>query len=204
MCKGASLHITAGAVILLALFIFLASPLLAVSVLAAAVIHELGHYLALRALGAGVERVRISALGAEMSVVGSDGLSYGGEMLAFLAGPLVNLIAAFLLGFAGRRYEALYPAAGANLVLGIFNLLPVRPLDGGNLLWIITAWISEPFTADRIAKVVGAVTAGLLLIFGIWLTFCRAGSPFLLLASAGLLMNTLRKCACKTEENEVK
>ena len=198
MCKVNFLHISAGAVVLLALFIYLASPILAVSILFAAVCHELGHYLTLRALGAGVDCVRITALGAEMNVAGYNRLSYGNEMMAFIAGPLVNLILAFLLGFAGRRWSVLYPMAGAQLVLGVFNLLPARPLDGGNILWIVTAWISEPFTADRITGIAGPVTAGALLALGIWLTFWQGGSPFLLMAAIGLLVVNLRKYACKT------
>ena len=204
MCKANCLHVTAGAVALLALFVYLASPLLSAAVLLAAVCHELGHYLTLRALGADVNRVRISALGAEMEVAGSDHLSYGNEMMAFFAGPLINLILAFLLGYAGRWWAVLYPMAGAQLVLGIFNLLPVRPLDGGNILWIITAWISEPFTADQITKIAGFLTAGALLALGCWLTFWQGGSPFLLLAAIGLIAGNLRKYACKRKENRVK
>ena len=52
-------------------------------------------------------------------------MSYGRELAAVLAGPLANLLAAVLLGWLG------YPvSAGANAVLGAFNLLPVSPLDG--------------------------------------------------------------------------
>ena len=204
MCKADFLHITAGAVALLAMFIYLASPLLTASVLLAAVCHELGHYLTLRALGARVNRICISALGAEMLVSGSERLSYGNELLAFLAGPLVNLVLAFSLGYAGRRWAVLYPMAGAQLVLGIFNLLPIRPLDGGNIFWIITAWLSEPFTADRITGIAGSVTAAALLALGIWLTFWQGGSPFLLLAAIGLLAGQHGKYACKRAGNKVK
>ena len=139
-----------------------------------------------------------------MRVAGFERLSYGSEMLVFLAGPLMNLILAFLLGYAGHRCAVLYPMAGAQLVLGVFNLLPVRPLDGGNMFWIITAWITEPFTADRITEIVGFMTATALLALGIWLTFWLGGSPFLLVAAIGLMIGNLRKYACKTAGNRVK
>lgn len=53
-------------------------------------------------------------------------MGYGQELASALAGPLANLLAAAILGRMGCT-----TAAGANGVLCAFNLLPVRPLDGG-------------------------------------------------------------------------
>ncbi len=178
---------------LLAVFIYVASPLLAMAILLAAVCHEMGHYLTLCALGAGVTQVRISALGAEMEVEGRSRLSYGGELLATLAGPLTNLVLAFLLAQTGRWAEMLYPLAGAQLVLGCFNLLPIRPLDGSSILWIIAACLKEPFTADRVTDAVSVGAALLLAAVGVWLALWQGGSPFLLLGAVGLLAGVLRK-----------
>ena len=111
----------------------LSSPLLLSALLLAAILHELGHYWVLRRLHAQVTAIRITALGAEMQVAGR--LSYGGALLAAAAGPAVNLALALLLGYGGRLWSPLYLFAGAQLVLGVFNLLPVLPLDGGSLLW---------------------------------------------------------------------
>ena len=100
-------------------------------VLGAAALHELGHILCLRRFGAPIRRLRIGVLGAVLETGGT--MSYGRELAAVLAGPLANLLAAVLLGWLG------YPvSAGANAVLGAFNLLPVSPLDGRRiwrLLW---------------------------------------------------------------------
>lgn len=84
------------------------------------------------ARGGWVRAVRISALGAEMQVAGR--MSYGGELLAAAAGPAVNLLLAAALGLPGRWWEPLYLLAGAQAVLGCFNLLPILPLDGGRML----------------------------------------------------------------------
>ncbi len=193
MSKKVQWQITPGAIVLLAVFICAASPLLAAAILLAAVCHELGHYLTLCALGAGVCGVRISALGATMKVEGSSRLSYGEELLTILAGPLTNLLLAFLLARTGRWVESLYPLAGAQLVLGCFNLLPIRPLDGSSILWILTACLKEPFTADRVTDAV-SVGAGLLLAAGgVWLALRQGGSPFLMIGAVGLLAGVLRK-----------
>lgn len=178
--------VTPGALCLVAVFIWLASPKMAAALLLAAVCHELGHYLVLRWLGASVKHLRICIWGAEMEISGEEHLSYGGELLAVLAGPAVNLLLAITLGMAGQWAEDLYLFAGAHGVLGLFNLLPVRPLDGGAALWLVTAWLTEPFTADRAADAVSIVTGAVLLVCGI-LLLGRGGSPFLLLAATGLL-----------------
>lgn len=48
----------------------------------------------------------------------------------------MNLVLAAALGLLGRWWEPLYLLAGAQAVLGCFNLLPILPLDGGRMLWL--------------------------------------------------------------------
>lgn len=172
--------------LLLAMFITLSSPVLLAALLLAALCHELGHYLMLRRLGAVVETLRITIFGAEMRLADRPRLSYGGEMLAVAAGPVANLLLASLLAYAGQWWEAAYLFAGAQLVLGLFNLLPVRPLDGGTLLWLFLAWCSDPFVADRGARFVGVWAAAVLAIGGA-IVWYKSGSPYLLLGALGLV-----------------
>ena len=186
----AALSVSPTAPLLLALFVLLSSPLLLAALLLAAVLHELGHCLALHVLHARVTAIRISALGAEMQVAGS--LSYGGEVLAAAAGPAVNLALALVLGLGGRLWEGMYLFSGAQLVLGVFNLLPIQPLDGGSILWNLSAWLTEPYTADRVAAAVSFGMAALLTLAAaaaLWL----GGSPFLLLAAMALFVRAVRE-----------
>ena len=90
-------------------------------ILSAAALHELGHLLVLRLLGARVRELRVSVFGAEL-MTSAARLSYPGEIAAVLAGPAVNLLCALVLGGAHA-----WVAAGAHLSLCLFNLLPVRP-----------------------------------------------------------------------------
>lgn len=185
--------VSPGLPVVLIAFVLLSSPVLLAAVLLAAVCHEGGHYAALRHFGGHVSRLYLSAFGAEMDIGNTSRLSYGAEMLTVLAGPVVNLALAFALGWLGRWWEMAYVFAGANLVLGAFNLLPAPPLDGGRLLWLAAAWLTEPFTADRLTAAAGLMTSGALAAGGILLT-CRAGgSPFLLLGAVGLLITNLRQ-----------
>ena len=122
-------------------------------ILSAAALHELGHLLVLRLLGARVRELRVSVFGAEL-MTSAARLSYPGEIAAVLAGPAVNLLCALVLGGAHA-----WVAAGAHLSLCLFNLLPVRPLDGGRALYLAAAWLAGPSTAERIACWAGGTTA---------------------------------------------
>ena len=90
--------------------------------------------------------------------------------------------------------DALAVFAGANLLLGALNLLPVRPMDGGRILWLLTALFTEPYTADRVAYAVGAVASAALLVLCLYLTLTTGAGLFLLpgvlwLAIKGVLPN---------------
>lgn len=174
--------------LLLALFVLLSSPLLLGALLLAALTHELGHCAMLRWLRARVTAVRITAMGAEMRIEGR--LSYGGEILAAAAGPAVNLLLAPLLAYGGRLWEMLYLFAGTQLVLGLFNLLPILPLDGGSMLWNLLAWVTEPYTADRVMTAIGFGTAAVLTLAAVWAAW-QGGGFFFLLAALGLLWQPL-------------
>lgn len=174
--------------LLLALFVWLSSPALLGALLLAALCHELGHYAVLRWLGGWVRQLRISIWGAEMRMGGR--LSYGGELLAAAAGPVVNLLLGAAFSTAGRWSELLYLLAGAQLVLGLFNLLPILPLDGGRLLWLGISWATDPFLADGWLRAIGAALS-LTLLGGALLLQRQGGSPFLLLGAAGLALHSL-------------
>ena len=191
--KGTALEISPALPVVLAAFVVLSSPLLLAAILLSAACHEWGHYAALRRFGGRVERLRLTAFGAVMEVGNTAHISYGAEILTVLAGPAVNLMLAVLLALCGRWWGTAYLFAGANLVLGVFNLLPAPPLDGAQFLWLTVAWLTEPFTADRVMRAVGVAASAAVVCGGVVLT-CRAGgSPFLLLGAVGLLVANLRE-----------
>ena len=152
-------------------------------VLSAAVAHELGHCLALWLLGAPVTGLRIGIFGAELAAERRY-LSYAGELAAVLAGPGANLLLALMLTvLGGTRWAAL---TGANLTLCAFNLLPVRPLDGGRALCLLFTWAIGPGTGEQTARWVGAAAALLLAALLGYVMWECGGSLWLLPAAAGL------------------
>lgn len=102
--------------------------------LAAAGLHEGGHYFALRCVGGKLIDLRLSAAGAVMRYRLRD--SVPRRVVIAFAGPLANGVTAVMAAHLGA-----YPFAGANVILGIFNLLPILPLDGGMILyWLLCSF----------------------------------------------------------------
>jgi len=164
-------------------------PLLGV-ILGAAVIHEAGHWLALRASGAEVLGLRIGILGAVMET-DCYRLSYGRELAAVLAGPAANLLSAWLLTRFAAGQEV---AAGAHLVLGAFNLLPIRPLDGGCALYLLGAWLLGPDWGERIVRCIGIAAALCLMAMLGFLMWRTGGSLWLVPAMGGIALAAWREC----------
>lgn len=102
----------------------------------AALLHELGHLTAIRLCGGAVRRITLDLDG---GCIRHGALTPQGEAVTALAGPAVNLIAALVCAFlpAELAGERLVLFTGANVALGLFNLLPVRPLDGGRFWEIV-------------------------------------------------------------------
>lgn len=160
-------------------------------ILSAALLHELGHLLVLYPLGGRVLGLRISIFGAEL-VTDAARLSYPGELAAVLAGPAVNLLCGLLLA----RGHA-WVAAGAHLSLCLFNLLPVRPLDGGRALALGVSALAGPAAGEGAAHWAGALTALTLGALSLWLMGRTGGSLWLLPAAAGLLAAGARELTGK-------
>lgn len=152
----------------------------------AAAVHEGGHALALRAAGGRVSGLRFSPVGAVMRTE-SLRLSYPGELMAVLAGPTVNLLCGAMLAAAARGRPLLYAAAGANLALGVFNLLPAAPLDGWRALQLLAEWKAGPRGERAVTMGGGAVS---LIAAGglVWLMLRSGGNLWLLPAAMGLAL----------------
>ncbi|WET82889.1 M50 family metallopeptidase [Amycolatopsis sp. QT-25] len=145
--------------------------LLGLSVLA----HELGHCLVALRLGIPVRRLRLFLLGG-LSEVARTPRQPRQEGLVAAAGPVVSLL---LGGFCGLLMFAAPPesaawllvaeCAVANFAVGIFNLLPGLPLDGGRLVragvWAATGHREK---GTRVAVAGGGVVAAGLVVWALW------------------------------------
>ena len=125
-----NVFVSPGFCILTALLLYIDPQEMAAEILFAWGCHEVAHIAVLYAVGGSVKKFRITVNGMEIEAEGRRTLSYFGELLSVLAGPGCNLLLADYLATGGERW---YAAAGAQLALGIFNLLPLPGLDGSRI-----------------------------------------------------------------------
>lgn len=97
----------------------------------AAAIHEVGHALAVYLCGGTIRCLRLTAFGGVLRYRMHPETTAKAVCIA-AAGPALGLFAA---GCAARR--GFYTFAGANLLLSLVNLIPVRPLDGGEIVYTL-------------------------------------------------------------------
>lgn len=161
------LELRAGFIVVAAAGMLFAPGGLVVCFLAAAALHELGHIAVLYALGGRVERICVSAIGAEI-VCRKERLNYKRELAVCLAGTVASAAVGVGCAFLARALasDPLYIFSGANILLGAFNLLPARGLDGGGALRIasLMAFDREVMALDLLHYAVGAA----LVILGLW------------------------------------
>jgi Zn-dependent protease len=157
---------------------FIATILLFVSVL----LHELAHSLVARRRGLSVKNIVLFVFGG-VSNIEQEPKSAGVEFQMAFVGPLTSLLIGaisyglFLLVARGPGPLAatLSYLAVANILLGVFNLLPGFPLDGGRVLRSVVWWITGSASkATRVATTVGSIVAFLFILGGIWLFFTGA------------------------------
>lgn len=149
--------------------------LLFVSVL----LHELAHSLVARMRGVSVKSITLFIFGG-VSNIEQEPTSPGIEFQIAFVGPLVSLLIggiAYLLSLPLRGVNSPLTAilsylAVTNVLLGLFNLIPGFPLDGGRVLrsiiWKATGSLQR---ATRVATILGQVIAYLFIFWGIWQFF---------------------------------
>ncbi|HTW03660.1 MAG TPA: site-2 protease family protein [Streptosporangiaceae bacterium] len=138
---------------------------------ASVLVHELSHCVVARAFGLTVRRILLWPLGG-FSEIEQEPQTPAREFAVSAVGPVTSLALAGL-GFAvitlvdlgGIPRELIDQLILANLVVGVFNLLPGLPLDGGRMLragvWQIT---KRPGQATIAAAWGGRVLAVLMVV----------------------------------------
>ncbi|MEU0822156.1 site-2 protease family protein [Streptomyces mirabilis] len=168
----------------------------ALLLLVSLVVHEAAHALTARRAGIPVRDVTLWALGG-MTRMDRPTTARTAFTVA-VSGPLASLVlGGAAIGGAAGLDAALgwrIPVAvlgwlgGTNLLLGVFNLLPAAPLDGGRVLQALLWWRTrDRERAQRAAGRSGQVVGMALAVVG-WLAFVRGVSGGLWLVVIGVFV----------------
>jgi Zn-dependent protease/predicted transcriptional regulator len=169
---------------------------------ACVLLHELAHALVAKAQGVPVKSITLFLFGGVANIQ-REPSSPGAEFLVAIAGPITSfIIGVIFLAVAGASTISIDTMTGpattvvvlsplstlmlwlgsVNILLGIFNLVPAFPLDGGRILrsvfWKITGNLRK---ATRWASAIGQVIAwllifaGIMMVFGVYIPFLGVG-----------------------------
>ena len=153
--------------------------------------HETAHMLFAAILKCDIGRISINPFGLHAEInISKPGRKK--RVCILLAGVLANLIIAFVfyifynnLNFNG---DFVYLSFYINIYLVIFNLLPVMPLDGGRLVYELTAELFGYRSAEKAIGIISIFTGILVFIIGMYIFLADMRNYGLLLVGAYLLL----------------
>lgn len=120
-------------------------------------VHEIGHLFAMWLLECSPKRIKL--IPTSVQITAPITKRYRNDILIALFGPLVNFLFTliFYLNFMLFKNELSFYYAGLNLIIGLFNSLPVSGLDGGTVLYSV---ISKKTNPNRAAVAMKLITFG--------------------------------------------
>lgn len=204
---GVPVYASGGALLLLAILLLfygsggpermVGALVIAVVAFGSIIAHELGHAFAIRKLGYGNSTIVLGALGgvcewrARPNRWDSIKISLAGPAvslaLAGLGFALTVLLAPVLQGSYMLR-TLVFSLAVLNLLWGVFNLIPIFPMDGGRALRTYLGTRMPERRAIRISLITSGVCAALLMLLG-----AAFGEFFVLLLLGWMMLQNWRE-----------
>ena len=147
--------------------VLLQSLAMIVALFASVVLHELGHALAAKGFGIQTAHITLYPFGG-IAALKEEPKTPAKEFWVAIAGPLVNfvLMTLALLAYLATGWTSVAIFAGLNFVMGVFNMLPAFPMDGGRVLRAGLSPILGWWKASRVAITIGRVFALGFLVLG--------------------------------------
>lgn len=135
--------------------------------LVASLIHECGHLAAMIIMGNKPLKVVFELGGINIINNSKTHLSLNQELKIALSGPFVNFIALVLSCnmFVVFNNEKILTFASINLILMVFNLLPIKNLDGGRALYY---FLCKKYNVYVCSKVIFLLSIFFIIITFIW------------------------------------
>ena len=158
---------SSGAILVLSVLYFFGGLEYLIGFFAAVVIHELGHIVVINLCGGNVRSISVNAFGAVIDYYGINEMHK--ELLSIAAGPAAGFALSYAASFFGNFYsnKLLLTTAGISLLLSVYNILPIYPLDGGRFVNALLKIKLSEGKAEQTVRAIGLITSLTMTIFGL-------------------------------------
>ncbi len=142
---------------------------LVIPTLFAVFVHEAGHLFAMWTCDCAPRRIRL--VPASVQIVRSFAPKPVAEFAIILCGPAANIavFAALYVNYLNSKSDTCLIFALINLIIFAFNMLPVKGLDGGTVLYMLLAKNIGAQRASGVLRIITATLGTLILCVGIYL-----------------------------------
>lgn len=136
----------------------------------AVLMHEIGHLFAMWVLDCSPKQIKL--IPASVQITAPLTSKYKNDIIIAIIGPIVNLLLFFVLyiNFLCFKNSIILNYALINLLITIFNLMPVIGLDGGTILFSVLAKKTEYNKAILTLKIITLIVAAAVIFLAVTLT----------------------------------
>ena len=160
--------------------------------LLAVLVHESGHLIAMRLNECAPQSVRFTSTG--VLICGSSFCTAKENILIAVSGPAANFLIAGVLLASGYLFDLriLIVYSAVQIVVGAINLMPVRGLDGGTVLFLLLKCIPR-INSGMVFSFISIITACAVTVAGTAIAVRNIGNPSLLLLGLYLIILNIMK-----------
>lgn len=174
--------------LLCALYMALGFAIEVLLILVAVLVHEISHVVIALYLGVKVTEIELLPFGGQAKIEDITGIEPDYEIYIALTGPIVSVSLAGIFYFLQPSMSSSYLPLfiNINLFLGVFNLCPALPMDGGRILRALLSKFIGYKKATRRAATLGKLIAVIFILVGCYQIYFRhSGANF---AVVGILL----------------
>lgn len=159
----------------------------------AIILHELGHLFTMWIFECAPKEINLVPTSIE--IVRSFAIKPYGETIISLMGPIVNLFIAliFYINYLYFKSNFLIVFSLLNFIIGIYNLLPVKSLDGGTVLFNCISKKHGLEVANKVLTIITLICGFIILTLAIFLLINGNFNPSIFIISIYILISALLK-----------
>ena len=161
-------------------------------------LHEFGHILGLFIIGNKPKYIALELTGINICRNDKTEISLMKEIIVSVFGPLVNFLffSIFAIIYSQNQSINMLDIASVNLILGVFNLLPVKGLDGGKILYYFISKMFSFKLAKCALKFSSILFILAMIIYGIFVLYITKYNFTMLIIALMLSLSMFSKEEC--------